>query len=90
MKNIEVKCGCSFLEICRECLLRGERERLEQFQPKMARWFQSLSHGDMTASWMAVNDSEATNDKISLESSDLILVPQRYCVCYFHYDTLAL
>lgn len=36
---------------------------------------------------MAVSDSKATYDKISLESSDLILVSQPYCLCYLYYDT---
>lgn len=37
---------------------------------------------------MAVSDSEATYDKISLESSDLILVSRPYCLCYLYYDML--
>lgn len=42
----------------------------------------------MTTRWTAVSDSEATHDKISLETFDLILVPQPYYFCYFHYDML--
>lgn len=34
---------------------------------------------------MAVSDSEATNDEISPESSDLILTPLPYCLCCFYY-----
>lgn len=36
---------------------------------------------------MAVRDSEATN-KLSLESVDLILVPQPYCLGSFYSDVL--
>lgn len=54
----------------------------------MARSFQRLFHRDVPTRWTAVRDSEATHDKISLESFDLVLVPEPDCFCYFHYDML--
>lgn len=37
---------------------------------------------------MAVSDSEATNNKLSLESSDLVLVPQPYWLSRFYHEML--
>lgn len=68
---------------CLECPLRGEW--LRYFQ-QMTNSFQRLFCGNLTTSWMAI--SEATHDKISVESSDLMLVPQPTCWCYFCYNVL--
>lgn len=74
---------------CLEELLRRERER-ETWLMSVGddRSFQRLFCGSLTARWVAVSDSEATNGKISLESSDLILVSQPYSLHCLYYDML--
>lgn len=67
-----------------KCLLRRESVGSSQ---QLTRSFQRLFCSDLTTNWMAVSDPKSTN-KIPLESLDLLLVPQPYCLGSFYPDVL--